>query len=220
LQRLTKQLRQRRQQPEEIIDQPEWEYEATNYQSSVCELGSELGTETVGSKSTVGDVGTGRTIKASIPTNHLLTNERTTASNSVRTDARSNSNSKINSTGEEKPYWTTTQVTTPRPHDENAEILKLIHEREVLRGKSVFAAADLIQEKLKVLGVQLYDKQARWSTSDGRGGAIVPGCRWSCMLSDEEIHTLVLQREAAIQDNKRGKAEQVNRFRPHSKPNP
>lgn len=77
------------------------------------------------------------------------------------------------------------------------EILTKVQERESYRQARQFAEADRVRDELRAVGVELYDKEKEWKTSDGRRGVLFTAGSFECSLSDAEIHQRVQQREAA-----------------------
>ena len=56
----------------------------------------------------------------------------------------------------------------------DAEIAACLNQREIQRANKNWAQADVIRTTLRQAGVEVYDKEARWTTRDGRSGSI-PG---------------------------------------------
>lgn len=80
-------------------------------------------------------------------------------------------------------------------------VIGMICERERYRQRDDFENADRIREILNRMGVRVYDKQARWSAVDGRGGAIVPYDQGvCCQMSDAQIETHVTRRLNALDE--------------------
>lgn len=78
-----------------------------------------------------------------------------------------------------------------------AEILRLVAERESARQARRFEESDSIREQLRSYGVELYDKEREWRCSDGRRGVLFTAGPVHCLLTDYEIQTLVATREEA-----------------------
>ena len=53
-----------------------------------------------------------------------------------------------------------------------AEILACLNQREIHRANKNWAQADVIRTTLRQAGVEVHDKEARWTTRDGRSGTI------------------------------------------------
>mmetsp|Transcript_27656 Transcript_27656/g.87894 ORF Transcript_27656/g.87894 Transcript_27656/m.87894 type:complete len:411 (-) Transcript_27656:191-1423(-) len=83
----------------------------------------------------------------------------------------------------------------PAPREE--EILRLVAERESLRQARRFAESDAIREELRMMGVELYDKEKEWRARDGRRGALFTAGPIECMLTDADISELIRSREEA-----------------------
>merc|ERR1711972_549550 len=56
------------------------------------------------------------------------------------------------------------------PTDE--EIQYLVQARENCRQAKDFAGADMLRSEYKTIGLEVYDKEKMWKTSDGRQGAV------------------------------------------------
>ena len=56
----------------------------------------------------------------------------------------------------------------------DADIVACLNQREIHRANKNWAQADVIRTTLRQAGVDVYDKEARWTTRDGRSGSI-PG---------------------------------------------
>jgi len=54
----------------------------------------------------------------------------------------------------------------------DAEIQWLVEAREQMRFKKAYANADTLRESMKGLGIELVEKEKRWSCNDGRQGSI------------------------------------------------
>ncbi len=54
----------------------------------------------------------------------------------------------------------------------DAEISMRVGERERVRQTHDFASADRLREKLKQIGIEIWDKEKEWRSSDGRKGPI------------------------------------------------
>jgi hypothetical protein len=52
------------------------------------------------------------------------------------------------------------------------EITQQICQREIYRYNKNFSAADTIRSSLKAQGVEVYDKESRWTARDGRSGTV------------------------------------------------
>jgi len=77
------------------------------------------------------------------------------------------------------------------------EILQLVAERQAHRQARRFAESDSIRERLRSMGVELYDKEKEWRSRDGRRGELFTACPVQCPLTDPEIHEYIVQREDA-----------------------
>jgi len=75
--------------------------------------------------------------------------------------------------------------------------LTKVQERESYRQARQFTEADRVRDELRAVGVELYDKEKEWKSSDGRRGVLFTAGSFECSLSDSEIHQRVQQREAA-----------------------
>jgi len=85
----------------------------------------------------------------------------------------------------------------PRP-PAGTQIRRLVAERERLRSAQDFESADDLRRQLAALGVELFDSERLWRTSDGQQGVIITGgCEVDCRLSDFEITNHVVAREDA-----------------------
>lgn len=79
-----------------------------------------------------------------------------------------------------------------------ATIRKLVAERERLRASQDFDAADELRRQLAQLGVEIFDNERIWRTTDGQQGVIITGGHEvDCLLNDAEIVVRVSQREDA-----------------------
>jgi len=78
-------------------------------------------------------------------------------------------------------------------------IKKLVAERERLRAGQDFDAADELRRQLSGLGVEIFDNERIWRTTDGQqqGVIITGGHEVDCLLGDSEILARVMQREQA-----------------------
>lgn len=54
----------------------------------------------------------------------------------------------------------------------DVEITTLVSQREKVRQAGDYATADMIRDELKVHGVEIYDKEKRWTSKDGRQGQV------------------------------------------------
>eukprot|EP00933_Yihiella_yeosuensis_P067642 TRINITY_DN72602_c0_g1_i1.p1 TRINITY_DN72602_c0_g1~~TRINITY_DN72602_c0_g1_i1.p1 ORF type:complete len:431 (-),score=84.20 TRINITY_DN72602_c0_g1_i1:112-1404(-) len=89
------------------------------------------------------------------------------------------------------------------------EILRLISERETARQARNFPQSDAIRDQLRSYGVELYDKDKQWKAKDGRSGYLFTAGTTTCLMSDEDIHALVAQREQARSDKDFGLADSI-----------
>merc|ERR1719461_2380235 len=78
-----------------------------------------------------------------------------------------------------------------------AEILRLVAQRQSFRQARRFAESDSIREELRSMGVEVYDKEKEWRSRDGRRGMLFTAGPMECALSDQEIQELVREREEA-----------------------
>lgn len=78
-----------------------------------------------------------------------------------------------------------------------ADILRLVSQRESLRQQRRFAESDAIREELRSMGVELYDKEKEWRARDGRRGTLFTAGPSECPLSDSEIQDRIREREDA-----------------------
>eukprot|EP00927_Polykrikos_kofoidii_P073124 TRINITY_DN6919_c0_g1_i3.p1 TRINITY_DN6919_c0_g1~~TRINITY_DN6919_c0_g1_i3.p1 ORF type:complete len:475 (-),score=95.70 TRINITY_DN6919_c0_g1_i3:197-1525(-) len=78
-----------------------------------------------------------------------------------------------------------------------AEILRLVAERESHRQARRFADSDAIREELRSMGVELYDKEKEWRCRDGRRGMLFTAGPMECTLSDYAIQDKINSREEA-----------------------
>lgn len=62
------------------------------------------------------------------------------------------------------------QATGQSPSD--SEIQKLVELREILRAKKDYASSDTLRESMRSMGIELLEKEKRWTCNDGRSGAI------------------------------------------------
>lgn len=79
-----------------------------------------------------------------------------------------------------------------------AEIRRFVAERERHRAAQDFDSADDLRRHLAAHGVEVFDNERLWRTSNGQQGVIVTGGHEvDCYLTDAEIETRVAQREEA-----------------------
>lgn len=64
------------------------------------------------------------------------------------------------------------QCTTTGRTPTDAEIQWLVEVREQMRFKKCYAEADSLRESMRGLGIELFEKEKRWSCNDGRQGGI------------------------------------------------
>lgn len=89
-------------------------------------------------------------------------------------------------------------------------IRKLVAERERLRASMDFEAADELRRQLAGLGVELFDNERVWRSSDGHQGVILTGGHEvDCLLSDSDISHRVQQREDARSAKDFSKADMI-----------
>eukprot|EP00428_Durinskia_dybowskii_P040000 CAMPEP_0170272754 /NCGR_PEP_ID=MMETSP0116_2-20130129/36337_1 /TAXON_ID=400756 /ORGANISM="Durinskia baltica, Strain CSIRO CS-38" /LENGTH=213 /DNA_ID=CAMNT_0010523977 /DNA_START=8 /DNA_END=646 /DNA_ORIENTATION=- len=81
-------------------------------------------------------------------------------------------------------------------NEEVERIRSLVTQREQARSAKNWAESDRLRDELKVLGVELNDKEKLWKSSSGLSGIII-GYSASGDPTDHEIKTLMLQREKA-----------------------
>jgi len=75
------------------------------------------------------------------------------------------------------------------------DILRLLCQRESLRQARRFSESDAIREELRAMGIELFDKEREWRSHDGRRGTLFTAGPAECTLSDEEIQSMVQERE-------------------------
>lgn len=78
-----------------------------------------------------------------------------------------------------------------------AEILRLVADRESFRQQRRFAESDEIRDELRSLGVELFDKEKEWRAKDGRRGFLFTAGAAECSLSDSQIYSRIAHREEA-----------------------
>jgi len=94
---------------------------------------------------------------------------------------------------------------TPPPlssDTEEGQIKNKIREREEARSIKDFAKSDQIRDELKVMGVEIYDKDKIWKSSSGPCGVIIgfnAGGGSGPSPTDQEISILMMQREKSRQ---------------------
>ena len=76
------------------------------------------------------------------------------------------------------------------------EIQQMIDTREQARSVKDWSTSDKIREDLRARGVEVYDRDKEWKTSDGRRG-VIGGSGTVCMLTDQDIQTRIAGRENA-----------------------
>lgn len=89
-----------------------------------------------------------------------------------------------------------------------ADILRLVSQRESFRQARRFSESDAIREELRAMGVELYDKEKEWRSRDGRRGTLFTAGSQECHLSDMEIQSFVAQREDARKAKDWARADQ------------
>jgi len=80
--------------------------------------------------------------------------------------------------------------------------------REQARAQKDFAQSDKIRDELKIMGVELYDKEKMWRAKSGESGCII-GYRGAAGPTDMEISLLVSQRERARQSGDWASADMI-----------
>lgn len=89
-------------------------------------------------------------------------------------------------------------------------IHQLIVERERMREAKDFAAADDIRTRLAQHGVEIFDSERLWKTSDGQQGVIITGGHEVvCTMSDHEISQRVEMREQARSQKNWAQGDQI-----------
>lgn len=88
------------------------------------------------------------------------------------------------------------------------QIKKLVQMREQARASKDFEQSDKIREELKLIGVEVFDKEKMWRSSDGSSGCII-GYRANAGPTDIEITALVAQREKARQAGDWGTGDMI-----------
>jgi len=89
-------------------------------------------------------------------------------------------------------------------------IQKLIAERERLRAAQDFESADEMRRQLAALGVEIFDNERIWRTTNGEQGIIITGGHQVvCNLSDFDIASRVQQREDARNNKDWGSADTI-----------
>lgn len=89
------------------------------------------------------------------------------------------------------------------------EILALVSERESMRQARRFSDSDAIREKLRNMGVELYDKEKEWKCKDGRRGHLFTAGGGTCFLTDANIHEYIQKREDARTAKDWGQADNI-----------
>jgi len=90
-----------------------------------------------------------------------------------------------------------------------ADILRLVAQRESYRQSRQFDKSDAIREELRNMGVELYDKEKEWRCRDGRRGTLFTAGPMECMLADHEIQDRINQREDARRSKDWGRADML-----------
>jgi len=89
------------------------------------------------------------------------------------------------------------------------EILRLVAQRQSFRQARRFAESDAIREELRSMGIELYDKEKEWRSRDGRRGMLFTAGPIECMLADEIIQEMILDREEARRGKDFARADMV-----------
>eukprot|EP00933_Yihiella_yeosuensis_P043016 TRINITY_DN37718_c0_g1_i1.p1 TRINITY_DN37718_c0_g1~~TRINITY_DN37718_c0_g1_i1.p1 ORF type:complete len:365 (+),score=68.21 TRINITY_DN37718_c0_g1_i1:93-1187(+) len=95
------------------------------------------------------------------------------------------------------------------PVADEAEILRLVAQRESARQARNFQESDAIREELRNMGVDLFDKEKEWRSRDGRRGTLFTAGPSECPLSDMEIQDRIQQREEARRSKDFGRADSI-----------